>query len=88
MHLLFPGIPKYSFFLALQVQLTVTPNIEGSLKIIGVRWKLSGSVIGICNFNSDIIRKKVAKGKRKPKPSVKDNLQFLVIKVPLLLNWI
>ncbi|KAI3471884.1 hypothetical protein Pfo_028572 [Paulownia fortunei] len=62
------------------VQLTVTPKTEGTLKVVGVRWKLSGSVIGICNFHSDIIRKKVAKGKRKPKQSVKDNLQFLVIK--------
>ncbi|KAL7096493.1 hypothetical protein ACP275_10G083100 [Erythranthe tilingii] len=62
------------------VQLTVTPKIEGSLKIIGVRWKLSGSVVGVCNFHSDIVRKKVAKGKRKLKQSVKDNLQFLVIK--------
>ncbi|KAK6139859.1 hypothetical protein DH2020_026373 [Rehmannia glutinosa] len=63
----------------MKVQLTVTPKIEGTLKLVGVRWKLSASVIGICNFHSDIIRKKVAKGKRKPK-QVKDNLQFLVIK--------
>ncbi|KAK4419448.1 hypothetical protein Salat_2357700 [Sesamum alatum] len=62
------------------VQLTVTPKIEGSLKVVGVRWKLSGSVVGICNFNSDIIRKKVTKRKKKPKQPVKDNLQFLVIK--------
>ncbi|KAI3473381.1 hypothetical protein Pfo_030671 [Paulownia fortunei] len=62
------------------VQLTVTPKTEGTLKVVGVRWKLSGSVIGICNFHSDIIRKKVAKGKRKPKQLAKDNLQFLVIK--------
>ncbi|KAG8376802.1 hypothetical protein BUALT_Bualt09G0101800 [Buddleja alternifolia] len=61
------------------VQLTVTPKIEGILRIVGVRWKLSGSVVGICKFNSDIIRKRVAKGKRKPK-QVKDNLHFLVIK--------
>ncbi|XP_047960820.1 trafficking protein particle complex subunit 8-like [Salvia hispanica] len=62
------------------VQLTVTPKVEGTLKLVGVRWKLSGSVIGICNFQSDIVRKKVAKGKRKPKKSLKDNLEFLVIK--------
>ncbi|PIN03140.1 Protein with predicted involvement in meiosis (GSG1) [Handroanthus impetiginosus] len=62
------------------VQLTVTPRVEGTLKVVGVRWKLSGSVVGIYNFSSDIIRKGVAKGKRKPKQSVKDNLQFLVIK--------
>ncbi|KAL0346987.1 UNVERIFIED_CONTAM: hypothetical protein Scaly_1714700 [Sesamum calycinum] len=62
------------------VQLTVTPKIEGSLKVVGVRWKLSGSVVGICNFNSDIIKKKVAKGNKKRKQPMKDNLQFLVIK--------
>ncbi|KAG6427590.1 hypothetical protein SASPL_111836 [Salvia splendens] len=62
------------------IQLTVTPKVEGTLKLVGVRWKLSGSVIGICNFQSDIVRKKVAKGKRKPKKSLKDNLEFLVIK--------
>ncbi|GFQ01431.1 trafficking protein particle complex subunit 8 [Phtheirospermum japonicum] len=63
----------------LHVQLTVTPKIEGTLKVVGVRWKLSGSVIGIYNFHSDIARKKVAKGKRKQKQE-KNNLQFLVIK--------
>lgn len=62
------------------VQVTVTPKVEGTLKLVGVRWKLSGSVTGVCNFHSDIVRKKVAKGKRKPKKSVKDNLEFLVIK--------
>ncbi|KAL2464074.1 Tetratricopeptide repeat (TPR)-like superfamily protein [Forsythia ovata] len=62
------------------VQLTVTPKIEGTLKIVGVRWKLSGLVVGLCNFESDMIRKKIAKGKRKSKKSMKDNLKFLVIK--------
>lgn len=62
------------------VQLTVTPRIEGTLKIVGVRWKLSGLVVGVCNFDSDMIRKKVVKGKRKSKKSMKDNLNFLVIK--------
>ena len=79
-----------SLFFLFQVQLTVTPKVEGTLKLVGVRWKLSGSVIGICNFQSDIVRKKVAKGKRKPKKSLKDNLEFLVIKVspPPLLEFI
>lgn len=62
------------------VQLTVTPKVEGTLNLVGVKWKLSGSVIGICNFHSDIVRKKIAKGGRKPKKCVKDNLEFLVIK--------
>lgn len=74
----------YFLYLTRQVQLTVTPKVEGALQLVGVRWKLSGSVIGFCNFQSDIVRKKVAKGKRKPKKSVKDNLEFLVIKVSLL----
>lgn len=62
----------------------MTPKVEGTLQLVGVRWKLSGSVIGFCNFQSDIVRKKVAKGKRKQKKSVKDNLEYLVIKVSLL----
>ncbi|KAG6433884.1 hypothetical protein SASPL_105503 [Salvia splendens] len=37
------------------VQLTVTPKVEGTFKLVGVRRKLSGSVIGICNFQSDIV---------------------------------
>lgn len=74
-----------SLLFSVQVQLTVTPKVEGTLKLVGVKWKLSGSVIGICNFHSDIVRKKVAKGRRKPKKMVKDNLEFLVIKVPFLL---
>ncbi|CAA0837822.1 Tetratricopeptide repeat (TPR)-like superfamily protein [Striga hermonthica] len=61
------------------VQLTVTPKTEGTLKVAGVRWKLSASVIGIYNFQSDNMRKKVAKGKKKLK-KMKDDLQFLVIK--------
>ncbi|CAA3007877.1 trafficking particle complex subunit 8 isoform X1 [Olea europaea subsp. europaea] len=62
------------------VQLAVTPKIEGILKIVGVRWKLSGLVVGVYNFDSDMMRKRVAKGKRKSKKSMKDNLKFLVIK--------
>lgn len=65
------------------MQLTVTPKIEGILKIVGVRWKLSGLVVGVYNFDSDMMRKRVAKGKRKSKKSMKDNLKFLVIKVSL-----
>ncbi|XP_073148727.1 uncharacterized protein [Henckelia pumila] len=63
----------------ISVQLRVTPKVEGTLKIVGVRWKLSGSVVGVSNFDSDVISKKV-KGKRKPKQSIKGSLKFLVIK--------
>ncbi|XP_075488259.1 uncharacterized protein LOC142527363 [Primulina tabacum] len=63
----------------ISVQLRVTPKAEGTLKVVGVRWKLSGSVVGVCNFDSDAIRKKV-KGERKPKQSIKGSLKFLVIK--------
>ncbi|KAJ8565224.1 hypothetical protein K7X08_007800 [Anisodus acutangulus] len=62
------------------VQLTVTPIAEGTLKIVGIRWKLSGSLAGFCTFDSDLVRKKVVKGNRKAKRSTIDNLKFLVIK--------
>ncbi|KAM3357419.1 trafficking protein particle complex subunit 8 [Capsicum galapagoense] len=62
------------------VQLTVTPRAEGTLKIVGIRWKLSGSLAGFCTFDSDLVRKKVVKGNRKSKRSPIDNLKFLVIK--------
>uniref|UniRef100_A0A5B6ZRC8 Putative trafficking protein particle complex subunit 8 n=1 Tax=Davidia involucrata TaxID=16924 RepID=A0A5B6ZRC8_DAVIN len=61
-------------------QLTVTPRVEGVLKIVGVRWKLSGSVVGFYNFESDLVKKKVARGRRKAKQSTSDNLKFIVIK--------
>ncbi|KAJ8574174.1 hypothetical protein K7X08_025979 [Anisodus acutangulus] len=62
------------------VQLTVTPRTEGILKIVGIRWKLSGSLAGFCTFDPDLVRKKVVKGNRKSKRSTIDNLKFLVIK--------
>ncbi|PSS15857.1 Trafficking protein particle complex subunit like [Actinidia chinensis var. chinensis] len=64
----------------LLVQLSVTPKLEGTLKIVGVRWKLSGSVAGFYNFNSDLVKKKVAKRRSKMKQSMTDNLEFMVIK--------
>ncbi|XP_059462278.1 uncharacterized protein LOC132191337 isoform X3 [Corylus avellana] len=62
------------------VQLTVTPKVEGILQIVGVRWKLSDSVIGLHNFDSNHMKKKNTKGKRKAKPAPRDNLKFIVIK--------
>ncbi|KAI7991474.1 Trafficking protein particle complex subunit 8 [Camellia lanceoleosa] len=64
----------------LLAQLTVTPRLEGTLKIVGVRWKLSGSVAGFYDFNSDLVKKKVAKKRRKTTQPTTDNLEFLVIK--------
>ncbi|KAK9289806.1 hypothetical protein L1049_007966 [Liquidambar formosana] len=62
------------------VQLTVTPKVEGILNIVGVRWKLSGSVVGFHKFESNLVKKKIAKGRRKAKHSPGNNLKFLVIK--------
>ncbi|KAL1813358.1 hypothetical protein ACET3Z_023423 [Daucus carota] len=71
------------------VQLKVTPRVEGALKIVGVRWKLSGSVVGFYNFQSEMPNKKTTKGRRKAKQSPFDNLSFLVIKsLPKLESFI
>ncbi|KAG9443300.1 hypothetical protein H6P81_014640 [Aristolochia fimbriata] len=61
------------------VELIVTPKVEGILKIIGARWTLAGCIIGYCNFDTDIPKKKPVK-RRKSKPSSRQNLKFLVIK--------
>lgn len=61
------------------VQLTVTPKVEGILKIVGVRWKLSGSVVGFYSFGSNYVKKKIAKGRRKAKQSPSNYLKFIVI---------
>ncbi|KAJ4962216.1 hypothetical protein NE237_022155 [Protea cynaroides] len=67
------------------VQLTVTPKVEGVLKIIGVRWKLSDSVVSYYNFDSDHVKKKNIKGRKKSSQSSSKNLKFVVIKsVPKL----
>ncbi|XP_015900436.3 uncharacterized protein LOC107433641 isoform X1 [Ziziphus jujuba] len=62
------------------VQLTVTPRVEGVLQIVGIRWKLSGSVVGFYNFEPNSMKKKSAKGRRRAIHSPSDNLKFLVIK--------
>ncbi|XP_068668294.1 uncharacterized protein [Aristolochia californica] len=61
------------------VQLSVTPKVEGFLKIVGVRWTLAGHIIGYRNFDADIPKKKLVK-RRKSKLSSKQNLKFVVIK--------
>lgn len=59
----------------------VTPKVEGILKIVGVRWRLSGSLVGVYNFESNLVKKKIAKGRRKVKSSLSNDLKFIVIKV-------
>ncbi|KAJ4835556.1 hypothetical protein Tsubulata_029834 [Turnera subulata] len=62
------------------VHLMVTPKVEGTLRIVGVRWKLSGSVVGFYNFGSDLVKKQVPKGRRRGKSSPNNALKFIVIK--------
>ncbi|MBA0625032.1 hypothetical protein Godav_010285 [Gossypium davidsonii] len=71
------------------VQLTVTPRVEGTLTIVGVKWKLSSSVVGLHNFESNSVNKRIAKGRRKPKHSPSADLKFIVIKsLPRLQGFI
>ncbi|KAL1105101.1 hypothetical protein V6Z11_D04G111100 [Gossypium hirsutum] len=71
------------------VQLTVTPRVEGILTIVGVKWKLSSSVVGLHNFESNSVNKRIAKGRRKPKHSPSADLKFIVIKsLPRLQGFI
>jgi hypothetical protein len=62
------------------VRLTVTPSEEGILKIVGVRWELSGSIVGVHYFQSVSVKAKTARGRRKNKLTPTDALKFLVIK--------
>ncbi|KAF7818861.1 trafficking protein particle complex subunit 8 [Senna tora] len=62
------------------VQLSVTPRDEGTLEILGVRWKLSGTIVGFHNFEFSHVKKNTAKGRRKGKRSPNENFKFLVTK--------
>lgn len=62
-----------------EVELVVTPQVEGTLDIIGVRWKLSESVVSYHNFTPGQVKKQV-KGKRKTRRSPSSNLKFTIIK--------
>ncbi|XP_028777528.1 trafficking protein particle complex subunit 8 isoform X2 [Neltuma alba] len=62
------------------VQLSVTPREEGTLEVLGVRWKLLGSIVGFHDFDFNHVKKNGLKGKRKGKRSANENLKFLVIK--------
>lgn len=64
-----------------QVQLSVTPGAEGTLAILGVRWKLSGTIVGSHNFELSQPKNNIVKGRRKAKRSPNDMFKFMVIKV-------
>ncbi|KAM1735617.1 hypothetical protein ACFX15_013498 [Malus domestica] len=67
------------------VQLTVTPRVEGILQIVGVKWKLSGSVVGFHKFDTNPLKKICRKQIQKAKHPHCDNLKFVVVKsVPKL----
>ncbi|KAG8061157.1 hypothetical protein GUJ93_ZPchr0003g16933 [Zizania palustris] len=68
------------------VQLEVTPNVEGILKLLGIRWTLSNSVVGYQYFEFGTKRKN-KKGKRGPNHSL--NNRLIVIKgLPKLMGCI
>lgn len=69
------------------MRLTVTPSEEGILKVVGVRWELSGSIVGVHYFQSVPVKAKTAKGRRKNKLTPTDALKFLVIKVQNFPLW-
>jgi hypothetical protein len=55
------------------VQLDVTPKVEGILKLVGVRWTLSNSVVGYQYFEFGA-QKKNKKGKRGRRRSFNNSL--------------
>ncbi|KAF6144793.1 hypothetical protein GIB67_016867 [Kingdonia uniflora] len=63
-----------------KVQLTVAPKVEGILKIVGVRWKLSGSVVGFFNFDSNLVKNKTRKRRKRTMQAAGNGLNFTVIK--------
>ncbi|KAK7284775.1 hypothetical protein RJT34_19528 [Clitoria ternatea] len=62
------------------IQLSVTPRAEGTLEILGVRWKLSGTIIGFHNFELSHTKKNILKGRRKAKNLPNEKFKFMVIK--------
>ncbi|XP_019455479.1 PREDICTED: trafficking protein particle complex subunit 8-like isoform X1 [Lupinus angustifolius] len=60
-------------------QLSVTPKVEGALEILGVRWKLSGTIVGFHKFELSL-PKNIVKARRKGKRSPNDKFKFMVIK--------
>ena len=62
----------------------ITPRVEGTLQILGVRWKLSGTIVGFHNFEL-CHPKKIIKGRRKTKHMPNEKFKFMVIKVDALI---
>lgn len=60
-------------------QLSVIPRKEGQLRVTGVSWKLSDSMVGYYTFEPDLMKRRVSKQKRKSKQNT-NKLEFLVIK--------
>lgn len=56
----------------------------GTLEILGVRWKLSGTIVGFHNFELSHPKKNIVKGRRKAKLSPNEKFKFMVIKVGAL----
>ncbi|WVZ60808.1 LOW QUALITY PROTEIN: hypothetical protein U9M48_010785, partial [Paspalum notatum var. saurae] len=56
-----------------RVQLDVIPKVEGILKLVGIRWTLSESVVGYQYFKFDV-QKQIKKGKRGPHRSLNNSL--------------
>ncbi|VAI22884.1 unnamed protein product [Triticum turgidum subsp. durum] len=78
--------PKSSPFRNNKIQLEVTPKVIGILKLVGIRWTLSDSVVGYQYFEV-ATQKKNKKGKRGARRSLNNNL--IVIKgLPKLTGYI
>lgn len=60
-------------------QLSVIPRKEGRLRVTGVSWKLSDSMVGFYTFEPELLKKRISKQKRKAKLNT-NKLEFLVIK--------
>ncbi|XP_027923371.1 trafficking protein particle complex subunit 8 [Vigna unguiculata] len=61
------------------IQLSATPKEEGTLEIIGVRWKLSGTIVGFYNFELGQPKKNILK-RRTTKHHPNEKFKFMVIK--------
>ncbi|KAK7396773.1 hypothetical protein VNO78_17931 [Psophocarpus tetragonolobus] len=62
------------------IQLSVTPRAEGTLEILGVRWKLSGTIVGFHNFELGQPKKNIINGRRKTEHLPNEKFKFMVIK--------
>lgn len=66
----------------------MTPKSVGTLEILGVRWKLSGTIVGFHNFELSHPKKNIVKGRRKANHSPNEKFKFMVIKVRALIPLI